>query len=68
MSFAATALIAATRTTLTRAIFVALEKAGVTTVGGRSGLANKLGLGRKAAPVEDVVYDAVVVERTGDAW
>ena len=46
----------------------AMEKAGVTTVGGRSGLANKLGLGRKAVAVEDVVYDAVVVERSGDAW
>ena len=40
----------------------------MTTVGGRSGLANKLGLGRKAVAVEDVVYDAVVVERSGDAW
>jgi len=50
------------------AIFVALEKVGVTTVGGHSGLANKLGLGRKHVQAEDIVYDAVVVERSGDAW
>ena len=50
------------------AIFVALEKAGVATVGGRSGLANRLGLGRTTAQAEDIVYDAVVVERAGDAW
>jgi hypothetical protein len=45
-----------------------LEKAGVATVGGRPMLANKLGLGRASAPVDDVVYDAVIVERSGDAW
>ena len=50
------------------AIFIALEKARVTTVGGHSGLANKLGLSRKYVQAEDIVYDAVVVERSGDAW
>ena len=50
------------------AIFVALEKAGIATVGGRSGLATKLGLGQATVEAEDVVYDAVIVERSGDAW
>ena len=50
------------------AIFVAMEKAGMATVGGRPSMANKLGLGRKSPPVEDVVYDAVIIERSGDAW
>lgn len=50
------------------AIFVAMEKAGYHPVASGNTLARRVGLGNKIDRSQDVVYDAVVVHDSMEAW
>ena len=58
---------AASALILLPAIFVTLEKAGLGAVGGRTGMAKRLGLGGEK-PVDVDVLDAALVDDVIDAW
>ena len=58
---------AASALILLPAIFVTLEKAGLGAVGGRTGMAKRLGLGGEK-PIDVDVLDAALVDDVIDAW
>jgi hypothetical protein len=59
---------AASALILLPAIFVTLEKMGIGSVGGPSGMAKKLGLGAIGGRNEIDVLDAALVDDVIDSW